>query len=126
MNKNQIIISEFNDYINKGDLEGLASFMTDDHIFIDTGNNVVNGKEKALDAWKVFFEYFPDYRNHFDSFFEFGDRISVLGYSTCSDKRLEGAGIWRIKIIDNKISEWRVLEDTRENRLSLQLPKANS
>ncbi|WP_406366233.1 nuclear transport factor 2 family protein [Streptomyces sp. NBC_01546] len=61
------LVVRFNDCINGRDIEGLARLMSDDHTFIDSEGGVVSGKRECLDAWRGFFESFPDYRNVFDS-----------------------------------------------------------
>jgi len=65
MNKDEqkAIVLQFNEYINKQNIDGLATLMTDDHIFIDSDNHIIHGKGKSLEAWREFFKLFPDYRN---------------------------------------------------------------
>ena len=108
------IILKFNEYINGRDLDGLSTMMTDDHILIT--NYPLEGKEKVLEAWREFFRLFPDYRNTFNNIELRDDFVIVNGYSTCSDKRLNGPALWIAKIKDNKIAEWCVYDDTPENR----------
>lgn len=97
--KNSIeIVLQFNDYINTQDVKGLGSLMTDYHTFIDTCNNSFNGKDKVLEAWKEFFEQFPDYRNTFEHIESRGDLILITGYSVSSDKQLDGPAIWTVKV----------------------------
>lgn len=62
------IVFQFNERINEQNIDGLETLMTEDHVFIDSGNNVIHGKEKSLEAWRRFFELFPDYRNIFENF----------------------------------------------------------
>jgi ketosteroid isomerase-like protein len=111
----------FNECIGRGDTEGLAVLMTDDHVFIDTANRAIHGKERALQAWRGFFERFPGYRNVFESLRCSGDLVTIKGYSTCSDKRLDGPALWTARVRDNQIAEWRVYDDTPENRSRLGL-----
>ena len=58
---------------------GLAKLMTDDHAFIDTGDNILRGKEKVLEAWKGFLDSFPDYRNMLDSVTFKDDTVTLKG-----------------------------------------------
>jgi ketosteroid isomerase-like protein len=37
--------------------------MTEDHTFVDSAGNAVAGRQRVLDAWRGFFDAFPDYRN---------------------------------------------------------------
>jgi ketosteroid isomerase-like protein len=113
--------SSFNSRINAQDLGGLSELMTDDHVFIDAAENVVSGKRACLKAWQGFFAAFPDYKNTFDSMHATGDSVAIVGRSSCSDPRLDGPALWRAKIRGSQISEWRVFEDTKSNRVSLGL-----
>jgi ketosteroid isomerase-like protein len=111
----------FNDHINSRDLDGLAALMTDDHTFIDTTGHAIRGKSKCLDAWRGFFASFPDYRNIFDRVEADGDRVTVVGRSSCSDARLDGPALWAATVRDGRLAEWRVYEDTAPNRHMLGL-----
>jgi ketosteroid isomerase-like protein len=103
-----LVVQDFNSCINNRDLNGLEKLMTADHAFIDTAGTEFRGKEVVANAWKSFFEYFPDYRNVFEGFEEEGNTVIIKGYSTCSDRRLEGRGVWTAVIEEDKIKEWRV------------------
>ncbi len=102
------LINKFNKFINSQNIEGLSELMTDDHIFIDSENNIVRSKENCLKAWNKFFKLFPDYKNVFVSMMEKESIILIEGYSSCSDAKLNGQAIWSVKIINDKIAEWRV------------------
>jgi ketosteroid isomerase-like protein len=112
----------FNDSINNHDLDGLAALMTADHTFIDTEGGVVAGKRDCLDAWRGFFESFPDYRNVFTSLEVRGDLVTIVGYSACAEPSLAGPALWTAKIRDGRVVEWRVYADTLDVRASLGVP----
>ena len=44
----QEAVGQFNACINAGDIDALAKFMSDDHAFIDSAGNTVQGKRIAL------------------------------------------------------------------------------
>ena len=113
------IALQFNDCINNRDLECFERLMSDNHTFIDTGNNASKGKQTCLTIWEGFFKMFPDYKNVFETITANDNLVIMMGYSACSDKRLDGPAIWTAKIIDDKIEEWRIYEDTIGNRLQL-------
>jgi ketosteroid isomerase-like protein len=117
----EAIVRRFNDCITNRDIHGLAALIADDHTFIDSANAAIRGKENVLKAWRSFFESFPDYRNVFERLVRDGDAVKVVGYSTSSDSRLDGPALWTAKIADDKVTEWRVYEDTGENRKLLDL-----
>jgi ketosteroid isomerase-like protein len=112
---------QFNECINSRDIHGLATLMTDDHTFIDSANHSLQGKEKAVEAWKGFFALFPDYRNVFEHIESRNDLVAIIGYSTCSEKQLDGPALWTAKLRGDKVAEWRVYKDTPENRKELSL-----
>ncbi|NYT19097.1 MAG: hypothetical protein GKC08_02225, partial [Methanosarcinales archaeon] len=77
------------------------------------------GKAEVENSWIEFFKIVPDYRNHFTRIESKGDRVVVVGFSTCSNELLDGPALWTASVKDDLIDEWRILEDTRENRSSL-------
>src|SRR5262247_522848 len=96
--------------------------MTDDHRFTDTLGNSVYGKANCLEAWRGFFEQFPDYRNTFVDIRARDDLVIVVGYSTCSVEVLSGPAIWTATIRNDGVAHWRVYEDAPEVRGDLGIP----
>ena len=84
--------------------------MTDDHVFIDTSENILCGKKKVLEAWKGIFDSFPDYRNILENVTFKDDTVTLIGRSTCSDERLDGPAVWTAKMRANQVAEWRVYD----------------
>lgn len=110
MDSSKLILTalKFNEKINQRDLEGLTELMTDDQTFIDNFGEVTKGKNVMREGWRDFFGKYPDYRNVF-TFVAVQDGVVVMvGYSTCSYKRLDGPNIWTARIRDDRVSEWRV------------------
>ncbi len=126
MNKRdpKLIVLLFNEYINNQDIDGLANLMADDYKFVDSSNDVVDGKEKNVKGWVDFFTQFPDYLNHFSIVESRGNIVLVIGHSTCSDDRLHGPAIWTAKVENDLVVEWRVYLDTPTNREKLELSAA--
>jgi ketosteroid isomerase-like protein len=115
------LVVQFNDCINSRNLAALADLMTDDHVFIDTANAAIRGRQQCVNAWWGFFDSFPDYRNIFDTLVVVDDAVIVVGQSTCSDPRLRGPALWSARTRDGKLSEWRVYEDTPATRSALRI-----
>jgi ketosteroid isomerase-like protein len=112
----------FNDAITARDVAALCDLMSDDHTFIDSAGHVTCGREDALEAWRGFFEAFPDYRNVWTTVTTSGERLTAVGHSVCAvDPRLDGPALWTASARAGKVSEWRVYEDTPETRRSLGL-----
>ncbi len=112
----------FNEKINRRDLEGLVGLMTEDHTFIDKPGKVSKGKNVMKEGWRTFFDAYPDYRNVFIRVQVADDDFVVMvGYSTCSHKPLDGPALWSAKVRGGRVSEWRVYEDTAQNRRKLRI-----
>lgn len=110
----------FNECINSQDLEGLIDLMAEDHKFIDSENKVENRKQMEI-GWKEFFEAYPDYRNYFQKVISKNNLVILLGHSVCVYDPLDGPAIWTAKIENDKVAEWRIYEDTKENRKKLKI-----
>ncbi|MBD3406110.1 MAG: hypothetical protein GF411_08300 [Candidatus Lokiarchaeota archaeon] len=120
MNKENLEVAlRFNKYINERNLLELGNLMTEDHSFISSSNTVESGKEHMIEAWREFFESYPDYRNIFEYTEVHEELVILVGYSTCSEESLDGPAIWTAKINDGLVSEWRVYDDTIEVRTKL-------
>jgi ketosteroid isomerase-like protein len=116
------IAGAFNDAINARDLDALRALMADGHTFVDTAGTVLEGAERVLDAWRGFFAAFPDYRNEWAEEIPVRDGVIALGRSVCATApELDGRAIWKAKVADDKVAEWRVLKDTPANRRSLRI-----
>ncbi len=50
-----------------------------------------------------------------------GDFVAIAVYSTCSYEPLDGPALWSARVRDGLVSEWRVYEDTLENRRKIGL-----
>ncbi len=109
----------FNDHINNQDLDKLAELMTEDHRFIDSDGDEVQGRERMTKSWADFFRQFPDYRNIFTQVESRDNLVIIIGHSVCSEKSLNGPAIWTALIKDNRTEEWRVYKDTEEIRKQL-------
>jgi ketosteroid isomerase-like protein len=115
----EAVVRAFNACINRRDIQGLSRLMTDGHRFMDSAGTAVSGKQACLDAWGGFFSAFPDYRNQFDRIIPSGNKVIIVGASTCSDARLSGPALWQAIISDHRVDEWRVFKDTPASRAAL-------
>ncbi|MDX1417018.1 MAG: nuclear transport factor 2 family protein [Candidatus Promineifilaceae bacterium] len=117
----KLIALLFNECINNRDIDGLAALMTADHVFIDSSDEVQQGKETMIQGWEDFFAQYPDYRNHFSLIKSEGNLVTISGYSTCSFAPLNGSALWSARVEGNRVAEWRVCLDTPQNRKQLDL-----
>ena len=117
----KLVVLEFNHYINEQNIEGLSKLMATDHIFIDSSDEVHEGKEKIVEGWEEFFIQYPDYINHFSIIESRENLVLIHGHSTCSHEPLDGPAIWSARIENELVAEWRVYYDNEENRKKLNL-----
>jgi ketosteroid isomerase-like protein len=105
------VVGAFNQAINDRDLAALAALMTDTHRFVDATGSTVEGKAACVEAWRGFFDSFPDYRNVFDHVVAEGEGVvEVNGHSVCSVAELDGPARWRAVVRDGRVDLWQVFE----------------
>jgi predicted SnoaL-like aldol condensation-catalyzing enzyme len=112
---------QFNEYINHQDIDGLSSLMTETHTFIDRKGGVDEGKERMTKGWTDFFKSFPDYKNTFERVQSHGDLVVLYGYATWEKGADPDYAIWTATIEDDLVAEWRIYEDTEENKRRFDL-----
>lgn len=115
----KLIALQFNEYINKQDIEALSSLMSEDHTFIDREGHVVRPKKNMVEAWIEFFQMLPDYENTFVRVESRDDLVIVLGYAYWNEENKYDPVIWTAKIENDLVAEWRIYADTKENRTLL-------
>lgn len=120
MNKRdpKLVALLYNEQINTRNLEGVIALMADNHKFIDSKNRVEN-KNQMKKSWEEFFTEYPDYRNIFHTVISRNNFVILLGHSECSEPVLDGSAIWTAKIENNQAAEWRIYDDSKENREKL-------
>jgi len=112
---------QFNEHINHHHVKGLSSLMTEDHRFIDRAWNVVQGKENMTRSWIDFFKLCPEYRNTFTRVEARGNLVILVGYATWKKGDEPDAAIWTATIENDLVAEWRIHEDTEENKKNFEL-----
>jgi len=117
----KLIVLLFNERKRERDVEGMAQFMAHNHSLICYGNVDTTDRESSIDAWTSFFKDYPDYQNHYTKIESRDGMVFIVGFSTCSYKPLDGPALWTAKVEDDLIAEWRVYDDTEEDRRSLGL-----
>jgi uncharacterized protein (TIGR02246 family) len=114
------IAQTFVQAINSRDPEKVAACMTDDHVFIDSLGNRVEGKTKMTAGWAGYFRMVPDYSITINEAFADGDVVVATGTAqgTCAVKgELRPENRWvtpaafRARVRDSLTMEWRVYAD---------------
>ncbi len=120
--QNQIsIVVAFNNCINNQDIDRLSDLMTENHTFINRDGTSHGPKSHMVEGWKDFFKMFPMYRNTFNKIVAIDNLVSVLGFAYWSEKEPYDPVIWTAFIENNLIIEWRIYEDSTENRKKFNL-----
>ena len=126
------IARAFVDRINAHDVPGFAALMTEDHRFVDSLGNVVDGREAMRSGWVAYFGIVPDYRLAPEQWL--ADRSTLVMLGTASgtygpDGSLNPTQRWatpvacRATVRGNLVAEWRVYADNEPIR---QLMRAGS
>jgi ketosteroid isomerase-like protein len=118
MNKN--VALDFVAAINSGNVNRIYDLMTDDHLFIDSQDNRMAGKENMKQAWIGYYQLFPDYNIEVNQVLENSSLICMIGYASGtykSNKNENNSNYWRIPAVwtaiteEDKIKVWQVYVD---------------
>ena len=112
---------QFNEFINKQDIEGLSSLMTEEHIFVDREGKGDKGKESMTKGWRGFFNMFPEYKNTFVRIQSQDDLVVIYGYAVWKKGTDRDYVIWTAKIENDLVAEWSIYKDTEENKKKFNL-----
>jgi uncharacterized protein (TIGR02246 family) len=111
--------------INRQDVDALAELMTNEHRFIDSLGNAVDGREKMRAGWARYFALAPDFTVVIEETFCDGPVVVMLGMAQgtySADGKLRPENRWttpaafRAFIEDQKVAEWRVYCDNEPIR----------
>jgi ketosteroid isomerase-like protein len=111
--------------INRQDVEELAELMTETHRFVDSLDNVVEGRERMRAAWKSYFGMVPDYTIAVEETFRDGPIVVLLGTAQgtyAGGGQLTPENHWetpvalRAFVEGGKVAEWRVYADNEPMR----------
>lgn len=114
-------VQRFVDAINSRDVDKICSLMTDDHRFIDSQGNEITGKDTMRQGWKMYFEWFPDYKIEVSEMFVRDDTVAAFGYAGGSFHGLKERkdlswrlpASWKAKVVNGKVAVWQVYADTK-------------
>lgn len=115
------VVKSFISHINSINIDGVVSFMSDDHTFIDAHGNQIIGKEKMKAGWLGYFDWFPDYKIEVEQMFEDGNTVAIFGFASGTFKGLSDnpdahwrlPASWRAVVENGKIKIWQVYADTK-------------
>jgi hypothetical protein len=119
------VAQAFVERINARDVVGLAALMTEDHRFIDSLGNVVNGRETMRHGWIGYFAMVPEYHLAADRWLCDGSIVVMVGTASgdyCPDGAAESFGSWstpaafRAVVRGDLVAEWQVYADNEPIR----------
>ena len=114
------VVFDFADAISHADVDKICSLMTDDHLFVDSQDNKIEGKENMRQAWTGYFAMFPDYKIEIEEIFKKDSSICILGHASGTYKNLHNKNdsnhwripaAWKAIIIQNQVKLWQVYAD---------------
>jgi len=115
-------VVSFIDSINRGDVDGLAALMTDDHELRVFAEAPLAGRDANVAAWRGYASSFPDYVIYPHRIAERLGTVAVLGHTTGSHLGLPDAEesrmtlIWVAEVENGKLRSWTLIADKPENR----------
>ncbi len=115
----------FNECINNQDIHGLSSLMTEDHTIIVREGNIVRGRQPNTEGWAQFFAQFPKYRNTFARVESKDNLVVIVGFAYWSEEQPYDPVIWTAVVKGDLIAEWRIYDDTEQNRQELGIACSN-
>jgi ketosteroid isomerase-like protein len=117
----------FVDCVNRGDLDGLASLLAEDHRLEVFDEAPLVGRDANVAAWRGYFEAFPEYVIYPARLAEVDGGAAILGSTTGShlgrpdDEERQEMLLWVVEVRDGLVSRWRLVEDTPDNRRRFNL-----
>ncbi|MGA2754750.1 MAG: nuclear transport factor 2 family protein [Terracidiphilus sp.] len=111
--------------INRQDVGALAELMTEEHRFVDSLGNVVEGRDRMRAGWKSYFSMVPDYTIAVEETYCDGPVVVMLGRAqgtyavdgrTAAENRWETPAAFRARIEGGKMAEWQIYADNEPIR----------
>jgi ketosteroid isomerase-like protein len=108
-------LKQFVTAINTHDLDVLAVLMANDHTFIDSLGNRVQGAASMQVAWRGYFSFCPDYWIRIDELMAEGTIALAVGEAggTIDGTVWRTPAAWKAVVGDGKVLEWRVFADNK-------------
>jgi ketosteroid isomerase-like protein len=125
MSANTDVAMRFVEAVNGRSTGALTSLLAEDHVFVDSTDGRVTGREANRNAWIGYFVMIPDYRIAVEKVLEEGDTVVLLGTAegtfapdgVLSDSnrwRLPAA--WRLRIVNGLVAELQMYADNEPVR----------
>ena len=115
-------VLEFMERINRRDPEGLATLMSEDHVFTDSLGQTVRGRDNMRAGWRRYFAFCPDYWVSHEDVFAAGDQVAIFGAAggtiamggkLLPENKWRAEAAWLAVVEKGLIKEWRVYADNK-------------
>jgi len=115
-------VLDFLDRINKRDADKLAELMSEDHVFIDSLGNTMQGREKMRAGWRGYYSFCPDYWVTHEETLGNGNIVAVFGAAggtIAANGKLPPENKWRtsaawLAVVENGlVKNWQVYADNK-------------
>ncbi|HTZ48632.1 MAG TPA: nuclear transport factor 2 family protein [Verrucomicrobiae bacterium] len=125
------VVLAFMEAINTRDLEKLCALMSEDHLFVDALGTEVRGRDAMRNAWKIYFQWFPDYRISHEEIFSEGAVVAAFGSAQgtyaknnqlVKENHWNMPAAWRAVVHDGLVEQWRVYADNQAARKVMGWP----
>jgi ketosteroid isomerase-like protein len=118
-------VEQFISAINGRSVDTITNLLTEDHLFVDSLGEWIEGREDMRQGWLGYFALVPDYRIEVSEMIVRGDVVAIFGMASGTyssggplrdENRWSTPGAWRAVVRDGKIKEWLVFADNEPVR----------
>jgi ketosteroid isomerase-like protein len=108
-------VRQFVAAINAHDVAAIAALLSDDHVFIDSLGQRVEGAQTMRAGWRGYFAMCPDYRIRLNHVMSEGDTVLASGAAggTIDGAAWQTPAAWQAIVRGGLIAEWRVFADNK-------------
>jgi hypothetical protein len=104
----QTIVTDFIEFVNKGDIEKFNSYISDDIVFTDIQGRVYLEPEFMENYLKAY----PDYKIHIKHILQGGEGVAIIGFTSGShvspDMEENEILVWIAEVKNDLITTWRI------------------
>jgi hypothetical protein len=123
----ETVAKAFIEAINRGDLDGLIALMADGHAMRILDEPPVMGEAALRNAWRGYFEAFPEYAIYVEQMATKDRRVAILGSTTGShlglpdEEERQLPVLWTADVSNGRVASWNIIDDSPELRRELGL-----
>ena len=116
------LVLAFLEEINQHDVRALAELISEDHVFVDSLNNRLQGREKVRAGWTAYFKMCPDYSVSHEEIFANGNVVAAFGWAGGTivakgelrpENRWRIPAAWMASVNNDQLTEWKVYADNK-------------